>query len=156
MKLTLINFRGHLNESQVCIGHYFSLFKIDMPLTQIRAIALHFLDIIKCFNTLPLYSLQTFSRRAKPQHEWFCVVYFDWVFDFFNTHHFSFNFFFGIRELADLGIWDNITIKEALVLGIKKIAGFHVRTGGFLVIFDFFLKKIENHGSMPELGIDFF
>lgn len=118
MKLTLINFRGHLNESQVCIGHYFSLSKIDMPPTQIRAIALHFQDIMKCFNTLPLYSLQTFSRSAKPQHEWFCVVYFDWVFDFFNTHHFQFNFFFSIRELTDPGIWDNITIKEALVLGI--------------------------------------
>jgi hypothetical protein len=44
-------------------------------------------------------------------------VYFDWVFDFFNTHHFRCKKEFIIRELADLGIWDNITIKEALVLG---------------------------------------
>jgi hypothetical protein len=45
-------------------------------------------------------------------------VYFDWVFDFLNTHYFRFQKDFRIRELADPGICDNITIKEALVLGI--------------------------------------
>jgi hypothetical protein len=64
MKLALINFRGHLNESQVCIGHYFSLFKIVMPPTQIRAIVLHFLDIIMCL-TLCLFSHYKHSQGVQ-------------------------------------------------------------------------------------------
>lgn len=125
MNLTLINFRGHLNESQVSTGHYFSLFKIDMPPTQKRAIALHFLDIIMCL-TLCLFSHYKHFQRVQNLNMngfvW-CTLIGYLVFKIPTTSRFKEKF--RIRELADPGIWDNITIKKKpWFRAFRKLLGF--------------------------------
>jgi hypothetical protein len=84
---------------------------------QIRAIALHFLDIIMCLTLCLSSHYKHFEGVPNLNMNGFvwCTLI---GYLIILTHHFWFKKNFRIRELADAGIWDNITTKEALVLGI--------------------------------------